>query len=66
MTAELAIFAMILSHDMGCRRGLTMVKPEMSVEETIKVCKYVTDIFAKEARDLYAQELKKNKKGVSK
>jgi hypothetical protein len=62
MTTEMIIFAMVLSHDMGCRRGLAIEKPELSIEQTIATCKKVSDHYAKEIDMLYKEELKKKGK----
>ena len=55
------IEAMLLSHDMGCRRASIAFDNKATIEQVIAKCKEVTDVYKKDI-DGYIQAAKRSKK----
>lgn len=51
MSVELVIQAMLLSHDMGCRRSAVLIQNNIKIEQIIEKCQELTKIYETEIRE---------------
>lgn len=56
---EMIIQAMLLSHDMGCRRASILFNSNVRIEEVIEICKKATKVYENDVRETLKKDNKK-------